>query len=269
MKGFNFLSHAGRAREILGILAKHGYADLINQLEMPEGIWQRLPHPGGEMTTNERIRLTAEELGPAFVKLGQFLSMRPDVLPQALIFELRKLQSSVQPLSYETIKPVLVEALGGDPAEIFEDFKEEPLAAASLAQVYVAHLREKKQKIAIKVLKPDARRTIEIDLDFAQWLADQLHQRSEVLKPFNLPAVVAEARKSMLAELDFRIEARNQQYFNLRNPNPEQVFAPAVHEKYSGEKVLVMDYIPGKSVGKTTAPEEVRREIAGRGAESL
>jgi ubiquinone biosynthesis protein len=269
MKGFNFLSHAGRAREILGILAKHGYADLVNQLDMPEGIWQRLPHPGGEMTTNERIRLTAEELGPAFVKLGQFLSMRPDVLPQALIFELRKLQSNVQPLPYATMKPVLVESLGGDPAEIFEDFKEEPLAAASLAQVYVAHLREKKQKVAIKVLKPDARRTIEIDLDFAQWLADQLHHRSEVLKPFNLPAVVAEAGKSMLAELDFRIEARNQLYFNLRNPHPDQVFAPVVHEKYSGEKVLVMDYIPGKNVGKTTAPEEVRREIAGRGAQSL
>lgn len=269
MKGFNFLSHAGRAKEILGILAKHGYADLINQVDLPEGLWQRLPHPGGELTTHERIRLTAEELGPAFVKLGQFLSMRPDVLPQGLILELRKLQSNVQPLPYETMKPVLVGSLGGDPAEIFEDFKEEPLAAASLAQVYVAHLREKKQKVAIKVLKPDARRTIEIDLDFAQWFADQLHQRSETVKPFNLPAVVAEARQSMLAELDFRIEARNQLYFNLRNPHPDQVFAPTVHEQYSGEKVLVMDYIPGKNVGKTNAPLEVRREIAGRGAESL
>lgn len=269
MKGFNFLSHAGRAKEILGILAKHGYADLINQLDLPEGVWQRLPHPGGELTTHERIRLTAEELGPSFVKLGQFLSMRPDVLPQPLILELRKLQSNVQPLPYATMKPVLVESLGGDPAEIFDDFNEEPLAAASLAQVYTAHLKERKQKVAIKVLKPDARRTIEIDLDFAQWFADQVHQRSELAKPFNLPAVVAEARKSMLAELDFRIEARNQLYFNLQNPHPDQVFAPAVHEQYSGEKVLVMDYIPGKNVGKTTASLEVRREIAGRGAESL
>jgi ubiquinone biosynthesis protein len=269
MNGFNFLSHAGRAKEILGVLAKHGYADLINQVDLPEGVWQRLPHPGGELTTHERLRLVAEELGPAFVKLGQFLSMRPDVLPQPLILELRKLQSNVQPLPYETMKPVLVHALGGDPADFFDDFKEEPIAAASLAQVYVAHLREHKQKVAIKVLKPDARRTIEIDLDFAQWFADQLHQRSATLKPFNLPAVVAEARKSMLAELDFRIEARNQHYFNLRNPHPDQVFAPVVHEKYSGEKVLVMDYIPGKNVGKTTAPLEVRREIAGRGAESL
>jgi len=269
MKGFNFLSHAGRAREILGILAKHGYADLINQLDLPEGVWQRLPHPGGELTTYERLRLTAEELGPSFVKLGQFLSMRPDVLPQPLILELRKLQSNVQPLPYATMKPVLVEALGDDPAKVFDDFNEEPLAAASLAQVYTAHLKGKKQKVAIKVLKPDARRTIEIDLDFAQWFADQVHQRSEKAKPFNLPAVVAEAGKSMLAELDFRIEARNQLYFNLQNPHPDQVFAPAVYEQHSSEKVLVMDYIPGKNVGKATASLEVRREIAGRGAESL
>jgi ubiquinone biosynthesis protein len=269
MSGFNFLSHAGRAREIVGILAKHGYADLINQVDLPEGVWQRLPHPGGELTTHERIRLTAEELGPSFVKLGQFLSMRPDVLPQPLILELRKLQSSVQPLPYEIMKPVLLESLGGDPAGIFEDFREEPIAAASLAQVYVAYLPGTKRKVAIKVLKPDARRKIEIDLAFAQWFAEQLHQRSEKVKPFNLPAVVAEARQSMLAELDFRIEARNQLYFNLRNPDPERVFAPAVHEKYSGEKVLVMDFITGQNVGKVTAAAEVRREIAGLGATSL
>src|SRR6185369_5025632 len=73
----------------------------------------------------------------------------------------------------------------------------------------------------------------------------------------------------MLAELDFRIEARNQQYFNLRNPHPEEVFAPAVHEQYSSEQVLVMDYVAGTNVGKTRAAPEVRRAIAGRGATSL
>ncbi len=269
MKGFNFLGHAGRAKEILGILAKHGYAGLIDQLDLPEGVWQRLPHPDGDLTTHERIRVTAEELGPAFVKLGQFLSMRPDVLPQPLILELRKLQSSVQPLPYATMRPVLEASLGGNPAEIFAEFDETPLAAASLAQVYVARLREDGRRVAVKVLKPDARRLIATDLDFAQWFAEQVHLRSEHLRPFNLPAVVAEARRSVLAELDFRIEARNQLYFNLRNPHPEQVFAPVVHERYSGEQVLVMDFVPGTSVARTEAPLEIRRAIAGRGAESL
>lgn len=269
MKGFNLLSHAGRAREILGVLAKHGYAGLINQVELPESIWQRLPHPGGELTTPERMRLAAEELGPAFVKLGQFLSMRPDVLPQDVILELRKLQSSVQPLPYEQMKPVLVESLGGDPAEMFADFKTEPLASASLAQVYTARLRGEQRRIVLKVLKPDARRTIELDLDFAQWFAGQLHQRSAVLRPFNLPAMLAEARTSMLAELDFRNEARNQLFFNLRNPHPEHVFAPAVHDRYTSERVLVMDFVAGESVGGTSASPAERRAIAARGAQSL
>ncbi len=269
MKGFNLLSHAGRAREILGVLAKHGYAGLINQVELPESIWQRLPHPGGELTTPERMRLAAEELGPAFVKLGQFLSMRPDVLPQDVILELRKLQNSVQPLPYEQMRPVLVESLGGDPAEIFADFQTEPLASASLAQVYTARLRGEQRRVVLKVLKPDVRRTIELDLDFAQWFAGQLHQRSAVLKPFNLPAMLAEARTSMLAELDFRNEARNQLFFNLRNPHPEHVFAPAVHDRYTSERVLVMDFVAGENVGATSASPAARRAIAARGAQSL
>jgi ubiquinone biosynthesis protein len=269
MKGFNLLHHAGRAREILGVLAKHGYAGLIDQIDLPESIWERLPHPGGDLTAPERMRLTAEELGPAFVKLGQFLSMRPDVLPEAIILELRKLQSNVQPLPYALMKPVMESSLGGDPATIFEEFNEKPIAAASLAQVYSARLRDDGRQVAIKVLKPDARRTIELDLDFAMWLAEKLHQRSATLRPFNLPAILAEARTGMLAELDFRNEARNQLYFNLRNPHPEQVFAPSIHERYTSECVLVMDFVQGDPVVQLPGTSEARRELAARGARSL
>lgn len=270
MKAFDLLSHAGRAKDILGILARHGFADWLTQVELPSGFLQKLlPHPATTHTTAERIRLAAEDLGPAFVKLGQFLSMRPDVLPQPFILELRKLQSNVQPLPFATMRPVLVAALGGEPAEIFADFDETPLASASLAQVYTARLRTSGEKIAVKVLKPDVRRIIEIDLDFAQWLAEQLHHRSATVRPFNLPAVVSEARQGMLAELDFRHEARNQLYFNLVNPHPEQVYAPAVYAEFSSETVLVMDLIEGENVGALTVPIEVRREIAARGAQSL
>lgn len=270
MRAFDLLSHAGRAKDILGVLAKHGFADWLAQVELPSGFLQKiLPHPKAAHTLQERMRLAAEELGPAFVKLGQFLSMRPDVLPQPFILELRKLQNNVQPLPFADMKPVLIAALQGDPAEIFADFAEAPIASASLAQVYAARLRADGREVAIKVRKPDVRRAIEIDLDFAQWLAEQLHHRSEVLRPFNLPAVVAEARRGMLAELDFRHEAHNQQYFNLLNPHPDQVFAPAVHGNFSSESVLVMDFVAGHTVAATTAGAEVRREIAARGARSL
>jgi predicted unusual protein kinase regulating ubiquinone biosynthesis (AarF/ABC1/UbiB family) len=164
------------------------------------------------------------------------------------------------------MKPVLVAALNGDPAEIFADFDETPVAAASLAQVYSARLRSGGRRVAVKVRKPDIRHTMEIDLDFAQWLAEQLHHRSEVLRPYNLPAVVAEARRGMLTELDFRHEARNQEYFNVLNPHPEQVFAPVIHAEFSSETVLVMDFIEGENVAASSAAPEVRREIAARGA---
>ncbi len=269
MKTFDLLSHAGRAKDILGVLAKHGFADLVGHLDLPAG-WQRLlPQPAVVLTTHERLRLAAEELGPAFVKLGQFLSMRPDVLPQPLILELRKLQSNVSPLPFEKMKPVLVATLGGEPGAVFSAFDETPLASASLAQVYAARLRDGDRPVAVKIQKPDIRRIMEIDLDFATWLAEQLHQRSDTLRPFNLPAVVAEARQGMLAELDFRNEARNQQYFNIVNPHPDRVFAPAVYARYSGEHVLVMDRIDGVNVAAVALDESLRRDIAGRGALSL
>ncbi len=270
MRAFDLLTHAGRARDILAVLGRHGFAEWLGQLDLPSGFLQKLlPHPPSERTTEERIRLAAEELGPAFVKLGQFMSMRPDVLPQRFILELRKLQSSVQPLPYATMKPVLVAALKGDPAEVFAGFDETPVAAASLAQVYAARLRGDGRPVAVKVLKPDIRHTMQIDLDFVQWLAEQLHQRSDVLRPYHLPDVVAEARRGMLAELDFRHEARNQQYFNVLNPRPGEVYAPAVHPDFSSETVLVMDFVAGENVAASTAPPEVRREIAARGARSL
>jgi ubiquinone biosynthesis protein len=269
VKTFDLLSHAGRAKDILSVLAKHGFADLIGHLDLPAG-WQRLlPQPAVALTTHERLRLAAEELGPAFVKLGQFLSMRPDVLPQPLILELRKLQSNVSPLPFEKIKPVLVASLGGEPEVVFSAFDETPLASASLAQVYAAQLRDGDRPVAVKIQKPDIRHTMEIDLDFATWLAEQLHQRSDTLRPFNLPAVVAEARQGMLAELDFRNEARNQQYFNIVNPHSDQVFAPTVYSRHSGEHVLVMDRIEGENVAAVVLDDGLRREIAGRGALSL
>lgn len=267
MKGFDLLSHAGRARDILGVLTRHGFADILTQLDLPPGFWHRLlPAPAVERTTWERIRLSAEELGPAYVKLGQFLSMRPDVLPQPLIIELRKLQSNVQPLPFDVMRPVLVASLGGEPAQFFSDFDETPMSSASLAQVYRATLRADGRRVAVKVQKPNIRKVIEVDVGLARWLAEQIHQRSETLRPFNLPAIVAEANKGMMAELDFRNEARNQQYFNLVNPHPEQVFAPAVHAGVSGERVLVMDLIAGDPVDRTTLSPELRRALAGVGA---
>lgn len=270
MRPFDVLSHAVRAKEILAVLARHGFADLLSQIDLPAGFWKRLlPEPPARRSTAERIRLAAEELGPTFVKLGQLLSMRPDAVPHDIILELRKLQDSVQPLPFAAMRPVLVAALGREPAELFAEFDEKPVASASLAQVYFARLHDG-TAVAVKVQKPELQRRMETDFDLAQWLTGLLHQRVPGLQPFELPAVLAEARQGVMRELDFRHEARNQEYFNTLNARPDEVFAPKVYRELSGDCVLVMERVNGVAVNQAMElPAERRRALAGRGAESL
>jgi ubiquinone biosynthesis protein len=269
VKRFDFLAHAVRAKEIFSILARNGFADMLHQAGAPHGRWRKMiPQPATERTTYERIRMTLEELGPTFVKFGQMLSMRPDVIPQGLILELRKLQDSVKPLPFQEMKPVLDAALGKPHGQVFDDFDKTPAASASLAQVYRANLLEG-LPVAVKVQKPDIRRKIEIDLDLAGWIAGQLHHRSATLRPYDLPSVVEEVRKGVLHELDFRNEARNQEYFNSINPHPEQVFAPIVYTALSSELVLVTEWIDGTSIGKTKLSAEERAKVAANVASSL
>jgi ubiquinone biosynthesis protein len=264
------LSHAVRAKEILTVLARHGFADFINQLDLPPGFWKRLlTQPAPPRTIHERARLAAEELGPTFVKLGQFLSMRPDALPQPLILELRKLQDHVPPLPFAAMQPVLNEELSQPYAELFDEFDETPAASASLAQVYFARLRATGQTVAVKVQKPDIRRTMEIDLDLAVWLAGQLQQHIPAAQAMDLGAMVAEARRGVLRELDFLQEGHNQEYFNTLNPQPGQVFAPRVFGDLSSTRVLVMERITGVPVGRSELPVATRRQLAAYGAASV
>lgn len=270
MKPLKVLKEAVRAKHILAVLAGHGFDGLLNQLDLHPGLLSRvLPHPEPRPVA-ERIRLAAEELGPTFVKLGQFLSMRPDVVPHNIVLELRKLQDQVPPLPFEQMRPVLVEGLGREPSEVFEKLDENAAASASLAQVYFGRLRDGGQEVAVKVQKPGLRKQIEVDFDLAEWLAGLLNERVAALRAMDLPAVIAEARKSMLGELDFRVEANNQEYFNTLNAQPEAVFAPRVYTDFSSECVLVMERIRGESVRNAgNYPPEQRRTLAANGALSI
>jgi ubiquinone biosynthesis protein len=270
MRPFNALNHAVRAKEILAVLARHGFADLLSQIDLPAGVLQRwLPQPPPRRSMGERIRLAAEELGPTFVKLGQLLSMRPDAVPHDVILELRKLQDSVQPLPFATMRPALTAALAREPGEVFSEFDETAVASASLAQVYLARLRDG-TAVAVKIQKPDLQRRLETDFDLAQWLAGLLHQRIAALQPFDIPTVLADARQGVLLELDFRHEARNQEYFGTLNARPDEVFAPKVFREISNDRVLVMERIVGTPVSQALGlPLERRTQLAARGAGSL
>jgi ubiquinone biosynthesis protein len=269
VKPLELLGNAVRAKEILAVLARHGFADFFAHLDRRGGLIGRFaPDSGPRRSKWERIRLAAEELGPAWVKFGQLLSMRPDVIPHPLILELRKLQDSVGPVPYEEIREVLIEELEADPDEIFAEFSPTPIAAASLAQVYSARLRATGEPVAIKVQRPNIARTIHADLELAAWMAGHLHNRDN-LRPYDLPSVVEAVRDGVERELDFRNEARNQGFFNTTNPAPENVFAPRVYHLYTTPRVLVMERIEGSRADAASVPPEKARELAAHGARSF
>lgn len=269
MSPFDFLSNASRAKEIVAVFAKHGFAEIIRQINPPPGFLHRIIPQPRQRSVWERFRLAAEELGPTFVKSGQLLSMRPDVIPEPLVSELRKLQCDVKPLPFEQMRPVLVEAYGEELDAVFAAFDETPIASASLAQVYRARLKDGDREVAVKVQRPGLRKYVEADLDLIAFFAAQLHQRVTALTPYHLPAVVAEMRAAFAHELDFRNESKNLRYFNATNPFSKTIFAPGVHEQYTREHVLVMDFIEGRRLEEGGLPAEQAGRLALDGARSL
>lgn len=270
MKPFELLANAGRAREIAAVLFRNGFADLLQKLEPPAGWLQRLvPKPRERLTIWERTRTVLEELGPTFVKFGQMLSMRPDALPEPLILELRKLQDAVTPTPFEEMEPVLRQGLPYPPDEIFSEFNEQPIASASLAQVYLARLRSTGERVAVKVQRDGIRKTVEADFELLLWFARVAHQRVEDLRPFNLPVIVEELREGLERELDFRNEARNAALFLVQNPDPIGVSAPRPYEEFSSRTVLVMDWIEGRRPSTLETGSVAAREVARRGASSI
>lgn len=261
--------NAVRAKEIATVLASHGFSDLLQHLDSQPGLLHRIaPKPKEHLTTWERLRHACEDLGPTFVKFGQILSTRPDVIPQPLVLELRKLQDDVRPHPLEGIRAVAREELGRELEEVFEYFDPEPVAAASLAQVYFGRLKSG-EEVAVKIQRPNIRKTIESDLDILGWFARQLHQRVEALKPYDLPSVLKAVEAAMFKELDFRNEGRNMRFFNAENEFPDQVFAPRVHEELTTERMLVMEKVVARRIDEAGLTPEEGRRIAHNGALSL
>src|SRR5690606_37264033 len=134
--------NAVRAKEIATVLASYGFSDLLQHIDSSPGLLHKIaPKPMERLTTWERLRLACEDLGPTFVTFGQLLSTRPDVIPQPLVLELRKLQDAVRPHPFEAVREVAREEMGRELEEVFDQFDEEAVASASLAQVYFARLK--------------------------------------------------------------------------------------------------------------------------------
>ena len=259
------LSKLGRFRDIVGVLFKYGFDDVAERLQLPGMVLIRktratLP----EMSTWERLRRTMEELGPTFVKFGQILSLRGDLLPVDFINELEKLQDSVAPVSFEEIMGVLEKALDKPLEDIFSFIEEEPLAAGSLAQVHRAVLKEEDIPVALKIRRPDIVRTVEMDLQILETAVPYLSEHLEFARTYDFVNLFKELKRALLRELNFTLEARNMQIVSQIMAGEKDVIIPEVYDLWTRPSVLTMDLVEGIKL-KDLNPENIEeREQLGQ-----
>lgn len=239
----------GRAREIGVVLARHGFGAMVGLLGVGDKAARTVSADETirEVSTPDRavrIRRVIEELGPTFIKLGQILSTRPDVIPPDIIEELQHLQDRVPPMSWEDAQGVLRDELGDDYERHFKTVDPQPLASASIAQVHRAILDDGRE-VAIKVQRPDIVPQIRSDLHIIYFFARRLLQLIPELELMDPLGIVSEFDKALSLELDFDQEAEHIRRFRHNFRSFNGIVIPKVYESCSGRRVITMDYIRG------------------------
>lgn len=263
--------NAVRLGTIIGVLTKYGLADwlsgldykwLKNQFKSSDG--QRLT----DLKTEERIRLALTELGVTFIKFGQMLSTRPDLVGPEIAEELAKLQSRSVEDSYEDIRQVFLEELGRDPREMFAEFDEKPIASASIAQVHRAVLHTG-EEVVVKVQHARIEKVVAKDLDLLLGLAELAEKHSSALRLYQPMATGRQFSRTLRREMDFNHERRNVEQFALNFEYDDTVEFPEVHASYCSKRVLTMEYlrgIPGTDARRMRESGQDLNEFARRGA---
>ncbi|HBT20872.1 MAG TPA: ABC transporter [Peptococcaceae bacterium] len=239
--------HIHRLRVIANTFAKHGFGYLLDVL----GIRDVLPpfkrfqsDKSHRLSRGERVRLVFEELGTTFIKLGQVLSTRSDFLPRDIVKELEKLQDWASPVDFSFVEQIIKEELGGEISEIFSYFDTKPFASASIAQVHEAELLTG-EKVVVKVQRPNLKEVVETDLEILFDLARIADRRTSWGEKYRFTDLVEEFSRSILAEMDFRIEGRNGERLKENFMGDARVYIPEVFWDYSTSKVLTLERISG------------------------
>lgn len=257
---------------IIRVFMRYGFGDLLQRLRVSRISWRKIfirQRPAfQDLSAPERLRLAFEELGPTFIKLGQLLSARPDILSAEFVKEFNKLQDRVQPFPFSQAK-LLVETQLGHPLEhSFGSFEEEPLAAASLAQVHRA-VTKQGEKVAVKVQRPGVEQVIDTDIRILRELAGLLERHVPESRYYEPVAVVDEFARSIQRELDFLREARNIERFRKRFASDSTIYIPRVHWDLTTSKILTLEFIDGIKISdmeKLEAAGLDRKRIATNGA---
>jgi ubiquinone biosynthesis protein len=262
--------HLNRWREILSVLSKYGLADWISRLG-PDFAKDLLKAPGGTAIARHRwqtrLRFALGELGPTFIKLGQVLSTRPDLVGVDLADELQHLQADVPGDPAEEIRATIESELGRPVEELFDQFEEQPMASASIGQVHQARLKTG-EKVAVKVQHADIERKVAVDLDILSGLA-QMSERIPELQNYRPRAIVSEFRRALQRELDFGREARNMEQFARDFAGDRTVHIPRPYPQLSTGRVLTMELVEGIKLVETerlAAAGLDLAEVARRGA---
>ena len=257
-----------RLAQIGLVLARHGFGEIVSRL--PLGPLAPSPPPGGEPRTFAvRLREALQDLGPSFVKLGQVMSTRPDLLPPDVIAELRKLQDDVPPMAPDEVDQVLAESYPEGTDAIFTSFDKTPLASASIGQVHVATLRAGEVPVVVKLQRLKARATVERDLDLLYLLARLLESYVPESRAFAPIAMVGEFDRAITAELDTGLEADNAARFARNFEGHPEVRFPTPYREAGSKRTLVMERFFGQHLdafvaagGPETGPRVARRALA-------
>jgi ubiquinone biosynthesis protein len=254
-KRLNAFKSAARLKTIVSVFAKHGFQDLAERTKLSkfatvtataEKTLEKIAGAGGNQKYSiaERLRMSFEELGPTFVKLGQLLATRPDLIPIDFTEEFKKLHDQVSGVEWKGIEAVLYDHFGKDWHGVFASFDQNALAAASIAQVHRATLRSG-EKVVVKVQRPGIEPIIEEDLGILYQLAELLEKYIPETSPFNPVGIVDEFARSTELETNFIIEANNIRRFQENFASEPNIKIPNVYSALSGRRVLVLEQLEG------------------------
>lgn len=262
-----------RYRQVTFVLVKYGFDDIVDRIGAAP-FWRRFRRrkpPDRDIPTPRRLRLALTDLGPTFVKFGQLLSTRPDILPDKYLAELEKLQDDVAPFPIAEVRRIFCEELDRPPEQIFASFEQTPFASGSIAQVHRAVLTDG-GLVAVKVQRPGIQRLIETDLAILEELTALLERRIRELRWLRPRELVRQFARSIRRELDFVAEAQAIERFRLNFAGDPNRFVPQVHWDFSTPRILTADFVDGV---KITDLENIRargldpQAIARNGARTI
>lgn len=250
------IKNVGRLKTILSVFARYGFESFVEKAKLGRFILEKITKIDlDKYTTEERLRMSFEELGPTFIKLGQLLATRPDLIPVSYCDEFKKLHDNVTTIPFVQMREVVEKHFDNDLEEVFASFDPDPIGAASIAQVYKATLRTG-ERVVVKVQRPGIVDVIFKDLNVLYALAELVNQYIPEARIYNPVAVVDEFFKSLELETNFIVEANNIQRFQKNFIKWKEVKIPEVYLSHSGRNVLVMEQLEGKPFSNPTALDQ-------------